>query len=75
MKPVAQPIRRTPFSLRSKLEEKIQELINLDKIEPATGSTPWVNPVVVVSKSEGDIEGCIDMRRAITILRDRHTLS
>lgn len=30
VKPVAQPIRRTPFSLRSKVEEKVQELINLD---------------------------------------------
>ena len=34
VKPVAQPIRRTPFSLRSKVEAKIQELVNLDIIEP-----------------------------------------
>jgi len=40
VKPVAKPIRRTPFSPRSKVEEKIQELINLDIIEPATGPTP-----------------------------------
>ena len=55
MKPVAQLIKRTPFSLRSRVEEKIQELINLNIIEPATGPTPWVNPVVVVPKSEGDM--------------------
>ena len=74
-KPIAQPIRRTPFSLRSKVEEKIQELINLDIIEPATGPTPWVNPVVVVPKSEGDIRLCIDMRRANeAILRERHPI-
>ena len=45
VKPVAQPIRRTPFSLRSKVEEKIQELINLDIIDgqqlgPPRGLTP-----------------------------------
>ena len=59
--PVAQPMRRTPFSMRSKLEEKIKELIELDIIEPAQGPTPWVNPVVVVPKSGGDIRLCIDI--------------
>ena len=57
------------------MEEKIQELINLDIIEPATGPTPSVNPVVVVPKSEGDIRLCIDMRRANeAILRERHPI-
>ena len=73
--PVAQPIRRTPFSLRSKVEAKIQELIDLDIIEPAQGPTPWVNPVVVVPKSGGDIRLCIDMRRANqAIQRERHPI-
>lgn len=75
MKPVVQPIRRTPFSLRSEVEEKIQKLINLDIIEPATGPTPWFNPVVVVPKSAGDIRLCIDMRRANeAMLRERHPI-
>ena len=73
--PVAQPMRRTPFSMRSKLEEKIKELIELDIIEPAQGPTPWVNPVVVVPKSGGDIRLCIDMRRANeAIRRARHPI-
>lgn len=75
VKPVAQPIRRTPFSLRSKVEEKVQELIDLDIIEPAQGRTPWVNPVIVVPKPGGDIRLCIDMRRANeAILRERHPI-
>jgi len=53
VKPVAQPIRRTLFSLSSKVEEKIQELINLDIVESIAGPTLRVNPVVVVPKSEG----------------------
>ena len=73
--PVAQPMRRTPFSMRSKLEEKIKELIELDIIEPAQGPTPWVNPIVVVPKSGGDIRLCIDMRRANkAIRRARHPI-
>ena len=75
VRPVAQPIRRTPFSLRPKVEEKIQELTDLDIIEPAQGPTPWVNPVVVVPKSGEDIRLCIDMRRANeAILRARHPI-
>ena len=46
------------------MEEKFQELINLDIIEAATGPIPWVNPVVVVPKSGIDIRLFIDMRRA-----------
>ena len=50
--------------MRSKLEEKIKKLIELDTIEPAQGPTSQVNPIVVVPKSGGDIRLCIDMRRA-----------
>ena len=35
VKPVAQLIRRAPFSLRSNVEEKIRELVDLYTIEPA----------------------------------------
>ena len=73
VKPVAQPMRRTPFSMRSTLEEKIKELIELDIIEPAQGPTPWVNPIVVVPKSGCDIRLCINMRRTNeAIRRARH---
>ena len=64
IKPVAQPIRRTPFSLTSKVEEKVKELVDLDIVEPVEGPTPWVNPVVVVPKAQGNIRLCVDMRRA-----------
>lgn len=64
IKPVAQPLRRTPFNLRSQVEKKISELIEADIIEPVDGPTPWVNPVVVVPKSNEEIRLCIDMRRA-----------
>ena len=53
VRPIAQPIRKTPFSLRSKVENKIKELVDLDIIKPVEGPTPWVNPVVVVPKSGG----------------------
>ena len=61
--------------MRSKVENKIKELVDLDIIEPVEGPTPWVNPVVVVPKSVGDIRLCIDMRRANeAIRRARHPI-
>ena len=75
IKPVAQPLRRTPFNLRSQVEKKISELIEADIIEPVDGPTPWVNPVVVVPKSNDEIRLCIDMRRANeAIVRGRHPI-
>jgi len=73
--PVAQHLRRTPFHLRKKVEDKISELIKMDIIEPVEGPTPWVNPVVIVPKPDGEIRLCIDMRRANeAIERVRHPI-
>ena len=64
VRPVAQPLRCTPFNLCDKVSDKINELLNKDIIEPVGGLTPWLNPVVIVPKIGGDIHFRIDMRRA-----------
>ena len=48
VKPIAQPVRRLPFSLRMKVEEKLKELNQLDIIEEVKNGTPtkWVSPLV-----------------------------
>ena len=75
VKPVAQPLRRTPFNLQEKVEKKIQELLDYDIIEEVDGPTPWVNPVVIIPKAASDIRLCVDMRRANeAILRGRHPI-
>ena len=75
VKPVAQPLRRTPFNLQERVEKKIRELLDCDIIEEVDGPTPWVNPVVIIPKADGDIRLCIDMRRANeAILRGRHPI-
>ena len=62
--PVAQKVRRIPYSLRTKVEAKIDELLREDIIERVEGPTPWVSPVVIVPKQSGDIRLCVDMRQA-----------
>ena len=75
VRPVAQPPRRIPFGLRAKVEAELQHLLDDDVIEPAQGPTPWINPVVVTPKTNGEIRLCVDMRRAnAAIVRERHTI-
>ena len=72
IKPIAQPVRTIPFSMRQQVASKIDELIQDDIIEPVKGPTSWVSPLVCVPKPKGDIRLCIDMRQAnCAILRER----
>ena len=73
--PIAQPHRRVPFHMRRALETELDRLEQQDIIEPVSGPTPWVSPVVCVPKPKDPsaIRVCVDMRRANTaILRERH---
>ena len=73
VKPVAQPMRGVPFRMRDTLEYKLNELVDLDVTEGAEGPAPWISPVVVVSKLNGNIRRCVDMRQANgVIVREGH---
>ena len=75
VQPVAQPLRRPAFSLREKIEKKLDELLHEDITERVDGPTPWVNPVVVVPKPNGEVRLCVDMRCANkAIIRERHPI-
>ena len=39
VKPVAQTMRRVPFRMRDKLEQKLNELVDLDVIERGEGGS------------------------------------
>ena len=51
-KPVAQPPRRQPFSVRQKMEEEIQHLLDQDIIEKVSEPTGWVSPPLVTPKKD-----------------------
>ena len=73
--PVAQAPRRVPFHVRRKVEAKLDELQRLDIIEPVTGPTPWVSPLVAVPKPNGEVRICVDMRRVNTaVIRERYPI-
>ena len=61
--------------MREKIEKKLDELLHEDIIERVDGPTPWVNPVVVVPKPNGEVRLCVDMRCANkAIIRERHPI-
>ena len=74
VKPIAQPNRRMPFNLRGKIRDKTTELLNMGIIEPVEGPAPWVNPVVIVPKNNGEIRVCVDMKQAIQAIMQRRYL-
>ena len=70
--PVAQQARRIPFHLRKQVEKELDHLESLGIIEDVEGPTPWVSPLVIIPKKNGDVRLCIDMRMANRAIRERH---
>ena len=64
--PKAQPQKRIPYHVRDKIESALDELENNDIIKrvPENQPTPWVFPIVVVLKKDGNVRICVDMRLA-----------
>ena len=59
--PIKQQVRRTPFALRKKIEELVEEMLEQEVIEPS--ESPWASPIVLVKKKDGDVRFCVDYRR------------
>jgi hypothetical protein len=72
--PPPPPPRRIPFHMRQKVSDALDMLESdgiIEKVSDAT--TPWVSPLVVIPKKDGEIRLCIDMRMANqAIQRERH---
>lgn len=76
VKPVWQPYRRIPVPLEKAVDEKIDELLQQDIIEPVNEHSSWVSSMVIVPKAgSNEVRICIDMRRANqAIKRENHPL-
>ena len=73
--PVQQPLRSLPYHTRKKVSKEITRLLENDGIERAEGPTSWINPIVVVPKSNGVIRICFDMcRENESLIRERHQI-
>ena len=59
--PIHQPLRRTPFSLRKKINEMIEEMLETGIIQQS--SSPWASPIVLVKNKDGTMRFCVDYRK------------
>ena len=59
--PIKQHPRRIPFSLRSRVDQLVSEMLDQGIVVPS--KSPWASPVVLVAKKDGSTRFCVDYRR------------
>ena len=59
--PVRQSARRTPFALRTKVDQLVQEMLDQKVVEPS--SSHWASPIVLLQKKDGGVRFCVDYRK------------
>ena len=64
IKPVAEPPRRIPYHLKSRIDETIADMMKQDVIEelPAGKQTPWISNIVIAPKDDGNIRITLDAK-------------
>lgn len=60
-RPIRQPVRRTPFALREKVDTLVQEMLEQQVIEPS--ESPWASPIVLVQKKDGGVQFCVEYQK------------
>lgn len=74
IKPVQQKVRRIPYAIRGKVAAELSRLENVGIIEKIDASE-WVSPMVVVTKKNGGVRICLDLRKVNeAVIPDRFML-
>lgn len=60
VEPVVHPPRRVPVAVRDRLKAELDRMESLNIITKVTEPTNWVNSLVVVEKSSGNLRVCLD---------------
>ena len=68
VQPCVQKPKRLPFFMKKQVETEIQKLLDQAFIEAVTFSPEWVSPLVSVSKKNGEVRLCVDIRKANTAI-------
>lgn len=60
IEPVVHPPRRVPVAIRERLKTELDRMESLNIIAKVSEPTDWVNSLVVVEKSSGNLRVCLD---------------
>ena len=71
--PIKQLPRRVPHSLRAKVSQHVQEMLEQGVVTPS--HSPWASPIALVAKKDGSTRFCVDYRKLNAITKmDVHPL-
>ena len=67
--------RRIPIPLLPKVKAEVERMEAAGVIEPVTQPTPWCAPIVPVSKKDGSVRICADLKKLnVAVQRERYVL-
>lgn len=72
--PHIQPPRRVPRALHDRLKLKLEQLEAQGVIKKIEEPTEWLNPLVIVEKSNGDLRLCLDPKYLNKAIQREHFL-
>ena len=70
--PVVHPPRRVPVALRDALKHELDSLVKQEILSPVTYPTDWVNSCVCVTKPNGKIRLCLDLKDLNSAIKRPH---
>ena len=70
--PVVTPARKIPIALLDKLKLELERMRRLDIIEPVNDPTEWVNPLIIVEKTNGKLRICLDPKHLNQAIKRQH---
>ena len=65
--PIRQLPRHVPITLRGKIDEMVDEMLDKGVIRPS--QSPWASPVVLVTKKDGSLRLFVDYRKLNTVTK------
>ena len=60
---IVTPVERIPHALKPKVEKELKRRVDIDIKEHVDEPTYWVNGLVVVEKSNGNLRICLELRQ------------